>query len=217
VIGGLSFGNARNPAYSISPEDGARASVFVRRRFDVDPVFNDDTYSELQGVGAAYKSVDAFGFAHHVLAARASGIYRSGLGIGPTDVGGEGDFLPVRGFDDGDRLGFRAWSASLEYRLPVAMIGRGYRLWPVFLDRIAATAFVDAGNASCTESQRAVYTFCPGSEDRGDGMLLSAGAEVVSDVALLSFMPTWVTLGVAQPLAGPRNSPRVYFRFGRSF
>lgn len=217
VVAGLSFGSYRSPAYSISPEDGARASVFARRRFDVDPVFNDDTYSELQGLLAGYKSVDAFGFAHHAIAARASGIYRSGLGIGPTDVGGSGDFLPVRGFSDGDRIGFTAWSASLEYRIPIAMIGRGYRLWPVFVDRVAGSVFVDAGNAACTDAQESVYAFCPGNEVGDDEMLISAGAEVFSNVAILTFSPAWMRAGIARPLQGPRSKLRAYFSFGRSF
>jgi hypothetical protein len=214
VIGGFSFSKTRNPAYAISPEDGARASLFLRRRFDIDPVFNDDTYSELQAVTAAYKSIDAFGFAHHVLAARLSGIARThGGAVGPTDVGGTGDVLPVRGFDDGDRIGFRGWSASLEYRVPVALIGRGYRLWPVFVDRVAASAFIDAGNASCTTAQQALYAFCAEHNE----MLLSTGAEVVSDVALLSFIPVWMRAGIAKPIQGPRDSVRLYFTLGRSF
>jgi hypothetical protein len=218
IIGGIGFGNFRTPAYAISPEDGVRAAAFVRRRFDIDPVGEDDTYSELNGQAAAYRSINAFGFAHHVLAARASSVYRTGLGIGPTDVGGVGDFLPVRGFSDGDRIGFRAWSTSLEYRVPVAMIGRGIRLWPVFIDRVAASAFVDAGNASCSAEQSAIYpTICPGSPNRGEEMLLSAGVEVFSDVAILTFIPVWLRTGVAQPLQGPRSSTGLYFAFGRSF
>jgi hypothetical protein len=217
VIAGLSFGNARNPAYAISPEDGVQASLFARRRFDIDPVFNDDTYSELQGRGAAYKSIDGFGFAHHALAARASGVYRTGLGIGPTDIGGVDDFLPVRGFSSGDRIGFRAWSTSLEYRVPVAMIGRGLQLWPLFVDRVAASAFVDAGNTSCTETQRAIYDICPGNTPGDDEMLLSAGAEVMSNVAIGVFFPFWMRAGVAFPLQGPRDEPRFYLGLSRSF
>jgi hypothetical protein len=218
VVAGIGIGNYRTPAYAISPEDGIRAAFFARRRFDIDPVLEDDTYSELNGQVAAYRSINAFGFAHHVVAARASGIYRTGLGVGPTDAGGEGDFLPVRGFDDGDRIGWRAWSASLEYRVPIAMIGRGIRLWPVFVDRVAASAFIDAGNAACTAAQRSIYTFCPGgSPTSGDDVLLSAGAEIISDVAFLSFIPVWLRAGVAQPIQGPRSSARFYFTLGQSF
>jgi hypothetical protein len=217
VIAGVAFGNARVPAYAISPEDGVRVSLFGRRRFDIEPVFRDATYTELSGQTHVYQSINAFGFAHHVAAARVSGVHRSGLGVGPTDVGGEGDFLPVRGFEDGDRIGFDAWSASLEYRVPLAMVGRGVGLWPLFLDRLSASVFVDAGDASCTTDQATVFRACPGNEDRSQGVLVSAGAELLGNVAVLAFLPAWVRLGIAQPIQGPRSNPRVYFAIGQSF
>ncbi|HEY0809190.1 MAG TPA: hypothetical protein VGD49_03475, partial [Longimicrobiales bacterium] len=61
VIAGLGYTHTRNPAYSISREDGARGSVFVRRRFDLEPVFRDATYTEVNGALAGYKSIDASG------------------------------------------------------------------------------------------------------------------------------------------------------------
>lgn len=217
AVAGVAFGNARTPTYAISAEDGLRVSLAARRRFDTEPVFRDATYTELFGVAQGYRSISAFGFAHHVLAARVSGVQRTGLGIGPTDVGGTGDFLPVRGFEDGDRIGFSAWSASLEYRLPVAMIGRGVQLWPLFVDRMGASIFADAGNARCTAAQAALYLFCPGNEDRARQLLLSAGLEFYSDIAVLSFIPVWVRAGVAQPIQGPRDTPRFYVTLGQSF
>jgi hypothetical protein len=216
-IAGVGFTNARNPAYAISREDGVRASLFARRRFDIEPVFRDATYTELNLSSAGYKSIDASGFAHHVVAARFSGVYRTGLGIGPTDVGDVDNSLPVRGFEESDRIGFRAWSASAEYRLPIAMIGRGVRMWPLFIDRVAATAFIDAGNASCTDQQRAAVFVCPGNPERSDEMLLSIGAELTSNVAVLSFIPGWLRLGIAQPLQGPRDDTRIYLTVGPSF
>ncbi len=217
VIAGVAFGNARVPAYAISPEDGVRVSLTGRRRFDLEPVFRDATYTELSGVTNVYRSIDAFGFAHHVAAARVSAMHRGGLGVGPTDVGGEGDFLPVRGFSDGDRIGFSAWSAALEYRVPIAMIGRGLGLWPLFLDRLSASLFIDAGNAACTAEQSAVYLGCPGNEGRSNGVLVSAGGELLGNVAVLAFVPAWLRLGIAQPIQGPRTSARVYFAIGQSF
>jgi hypothetical protein len=217
VVGGIGFANARTPAYAISREDGLRASLFARRRFDIEPVFRDATYTEVSGATSAYKSINAFGFAHHVIAAQAKMIYRSGLGVGPTDVGGVENSLPVRGFDEIDRIGFRAWSAALEYRAPIAMIGRGIGMWPFYIDRVAATAFVDAGNASCTTAQRALYAVCAGNPERDDQMLLSAGVEVSSNVAILSFLPGWLRLGIAQPIRGPRTKPKVYVTFLPAF
>jgi hypothetical protein len=217
VIAGVGFINTRNPPYAISHEDGVRASLFARRRFDIEPVDRDATYTELSFATAGYKSFNASSFAHHVVAARLNGVYRTGLGIGPTDVGDVDNSLPVRGFDEHDRIGFRAWSASAEYRLPLALIGRGVNMWPLFLDRVSATAFVDAGNASCTDEQRAIYLQCPGSPDRDDEMLLSIGAELNANIAILSFLPSWWRLGVALPLQGPRDGAQIYLSVGPSF
>ena len=180
-------------------------------------MFRDATYTEVSGVLSGYSSVPAFGFAHHVVAGRVSALHRSGTGVGPTDVGGPGDFLPVRGFEDGDRIGFNAWSASLEYRLPIAMVGRGVGVLPLFVDRIAGSVFLDAGNASCNDTQSAVFSACPGNDDRGSDMLLSAGVELLGNLAVLSFVPAWMRVGVAVPLRGPRSGLRAYVGLGQGF
>ena len=218
VVGGVSFGNSRLPALAISREDGVRLNAFVRRRFDADPsqVF-DASYSEYQGAASAYKSIGAFGFAHHVLAARASALVRTGTGAGPTNVGSVVDYLPVRGFGKNARIGFAGWSASAEYRVPIALVGRGYQLRPIFLDRVAGSLFVDAGNASCTAGQKQTYDSCAGAAGMPRELLLSAGLEVNATVALLSFMPFWARGGVAFPLQGGRHRPQVYMTLGPAF
>src|SRR5207253_7966079 len=115
--------------YAISSEDGVRGSVFARHRFD--------WYSEINARTSAYKSIDAFGFAHHVIALRANGIARTGASPFVTEVGGEAEFLPVRGFSSGTLFGRSAWSATAEYRIPLALIGRGSKMRPLFLDRVS--------------------------------------------------------------------------------
>jgi hemolysin activation/secretion protein len=122
--------------------------------------------------------------------------------------------LPVRGFESGDRTGTRAWTASLEYRLPLALVGRGVQLWPLFLDRSYVSSFLDAGNATCTPDQTQRTPVCA---SRNGTTLMSVGVEVGVDVALLSFSNTRLRIGVGQPLAGPRNSPRAYLTFGPAF
>ena len=190
VTAGLSFANARRPAYSISAEDGIRTNIFARRRFE--------SYSQVDAIAAGYKSISASGYAHHVLAARGSYTFLNGGRR--TDVGGITNFLPVRGFDESDRIGSRGWSTSLEYRLPLWMIGRGIGMFPMFVDRTAASLFVDAGNASGY-----------------DETLLSAGIEVGANVAILSFIPTWYRAGAAKPLHGPGNKWQFYLALGPSF
>ena len=213
VTGGISFANYRNPAYAISPEDGVRISLFGRRRFEIDPLAaSDASYSELAGSAWAYKSLDLFGFAHHVIALRGSGVTRTRIGPGPTDVGGVNEFLPVRGFESGVRTGFQAWSATAEWRLPLALVGRGYHLRPLFLDRLSAAAFVDAGNASCNAEQRAVYSLsCPGSPDRPTTTLVSAGAEVRAQVSILTFFEFPLRVGVAYPIRGEHEKTAEFY------
>jgi hemolysin activation/secretion protein len=124
----------------------------------------------------------------------------------------------VRGFRDNERTGFTGWVASAEYRLPIVMIGRGWHVHPLFLDRVSANAFVDAGNASCTTEQRALYISCPGTANspRTD-MLLSAGFEVSANAAAFTFYPAWVRLGVGWPLQGAKPEARGYVAIGQSF
>ena len=214
---GAGFSNTRSPQYAISREDGVRASVGVRRRFDVDPSqFNDASYSEYAAAASGYKSVDAFGFAHQVMALRASALLRTGTGVGPTDVGGTGGLLPVRGYDGPERIGYRAWTASAEYRVPVALVGRGHQLWPFFLDRFAIAGFFDAGNASCTAEQRAIYLSCPGNTYRATQILASAGVELNAAVAVLQFFPAWVRIGVAQQFSDAKK-PQLYITLSPAF
>jgi hypothetical protein len=217
VLAGFGFANTRTPALSISPEDGVRGSVFVRRRFEVDPAATDRSYTELSGSGAAYKSTGGARFAHEVLVVRASALHRTDLGRGPTDMGGVIDFLPVRGFSKRARVGFSAWTASLEYRMPLALIARGYRLRPLFVDRISASFFADGGNAACNREQRAIYLSCPGVESSPTEPLISAGFELSANVGVLAFAPAWLRSGIGLPLRGGERDAKIYLTFAPSF
>lgn len=212
VIAGVSYANAIVPALAISPEDGIRASVFARRRRELDALPGSDaSYSEVRGYGSVYKGISAFGFAHHAFAVRGSGLVRTKIGPGPTDVGGVLEFLPVRGFSSGRRIGFRAWSASAEYRLPLALVGRGYRVRPLFLDRLWAAAFFDAGNASCNAAQKATYLVCAGNAARPAATLMSAGFEVRARASVLTFIGLPFRVGVAYPIRGEGSKTAEYF------
>jgi hypothetical protein len=54
-------------------------------------------------------------------------------------------------------------------------------------------------------------------DDRVSGPLLSAGAELVADLAIGSWVGARVRFGIAQPLRGPGSSPRLWVRFGSAF
>ena len=233
------FSNARFHSFSISAEDGVAASAVARQRWDLDPVVTDSFsfdagYREAFGNAAAYRGVDLGAFARHVVAARVSGLWRDGPGAGLSSIGGAsglsettifGDIggvpllLPVRGFRSGVRRGNRAWTASLEARAPVALVQRGYRLLPFFLDRVAASAFVDAGNAWCDDPARS--RACLGQPGDAPGEtptpIVGAGAELAADATLFYRASLFARLGVGMPVVGPGGSPVLYFRLGRAF
>ncbi|MGH7555279.1 MAG: hypothetical protein ACREMQ_19930, partial [Longimicrobiales bacterium] len=166
IIGRVGYSNYVVPAYAISREDGISLSLGGRLRRDDHPADERDRgFNEVTGFAAAYKSLPLPGFAHHVLAVRGSGLARSGDGASTSRIGGtsggvfsafgvgiagEALLLPVRGFERGVRLGTTAWTASAEYRIPLALIGRRPTLSPLFIDRLSASLFVDAGDAWCT-------------------------------------------------------------------
>jgi hypothetical protein len=190
IRGGIGFANTRRPQYAISAEDGVRASVFARSRFD--------WYSEINARTAAYKSIDAFGFAHHVVALRANGIARSNGAPFVTEVGGETDFLPVRGFASGTLYGKSAWSATAEYRIPLALVGRGSKVRPLFLDRVSGAFFYDIGGTD-------------------KATISSVGAEVTAITQILTFNATLpIRVGVAYSLRGEVNR-RAYVAAGQNF
>lgn len=231
MFGGIArvgYATYRTPRYAISREDGVLLQVGGRVRVEPDTAAADFGYRELSTYNTAYKSLFLAGFAHHVLAARFSAIVREGTQPPLTRVGGVpgggydfglavvgegGAPLPVRGYGSQERRGRRAWSASLEYRAPVALIGRGVRLWPLFVDRVYATAFADAGDAMCEAIDRTRTTRCaaPGADP-----LVSAGIEFGADVGLFSFFTTRLRLGVAQPFTGA-GSTQFYVTFGPAF
>jgi hypothetical protein len=231
------FANYRLNAFSISREDGISVAIGARRRWDLDPFATADgttidrSRDDLTAAAAGYRAFRGFGFANHVLALRASARMRTGPGAEPFGIGGaSGDsqdgvvtriggphrFLPVRGFEADDRWGTRGWSASLEYRFPLALVDRGHRLWPVYLDRLSGALFVDAGHAWCTARERRPDLFgaCPAA---GETPLVAAGAELALDFAVFFSVPLRLRAGVGVPIEGPRSDPAFHIRIGPSF
>jgi hypothetical protein len=182
---------------------------------------------QLIGVTSLYKALDLPGFAHHVLAVRVAGGYASGAAPGEFDVGGTSgapativpgvslggrETFGVRGFPPSARFGRRALTGSFEYRAPLARIGRGIGLWPVFLDRSSISVFADAGAADDAP---------PSAPLPNDAWLASVGAELVLDTALQYDAPYRFRLGVAAPVVDhavvPTRPVSVYVSLGTSF
>jgi hypothetical protein len=230
---------ATRPRFGFSREDGVSLQVAGRHRMDRNPVrasidgesvVIDRSYTELTTWNAGYLALPLPGFARHVLAARASGLARTGPGASTTSIGGtstqpvwlpglgqdlagSGRLLPVRGFDAGVRRGTYAWTASAEYRFPVALVTRPLPLLPLFLDRVSGAAFADAGHAWCRPAAHPMEC----STSATDPPLVSAGAELTT---LLGIYEATLPLrfGIALPLQGPtRSAARFHIVAGASF
>src|SRR5207245_2606018 len=118
------------------------------------------------------------------------------LGFGAT-AGGARDF-PVRGYPVGVLFGQRAATASVEYRLPLALVGQAVGHLPFGVDRLWLSVFGDVGDA-----------WEPGAAARLH-RLRSAGVEFVADLTVSYDLPLGLRLGLAQPLADlPARSPGV--------
>jgi hypothetical protein len=215
-----------NPRFAISRENGVVLQLAGRQRWDrsvSDVVIDDDIvvfdagYRELTTWNAAYRALPLPGFARHVVAVRMSGLLRDGPGAGTSGIGGvsgaglavlglpwestgTGRLLPVRGYAAGARRGTRAWTASAEYRAPLLLLTRALRPFPIFLDRLAGSAFVDAGHAWCDPDAlaRLPAGACP-SVSAGDAPLVAAGAELLGMFSLWG-APVPVRAGFGVPL-----------------
>lgn len=231
---GLGWGNARSFPYSISAEDGLSIAAHARRWWEADGLTR--TFDQIQGRVAGYRGFPWWGFADHVLAGRVSALGRYGPGAVPTSIGGAGGspesllagaslggtslFLPVRGYEDGDRIGTRAWTASGEYRLPLHLVGWRGGILGFSITSLSGSLFADAGDAWCAEAIFSCRTK-PGAP------LLSAGAELSVDFGLLHSIPLRLRGGLAVPFTDvapedgraatdPRNW-RFHLVFGPSF
>jgi len=203
----LGFSSARRYPRSVGPEKGLLALIGFSHARPADDLecWRVTGEAELR----AYASFPVLGHANHGLAGRvavgasdASDGYQRGaeilelggvpgraldLGMGLT-LGG-GSRYHLRGFTEEIQIGDRIAAASLEYRFPLALIGRGHGLWPVVLDRISASVFLDAGSAWWN----------------GEAMhvLASAGGELSSDVGLGYHLSYRFRIGLARQVAVP--------------
>lgn len=231
-----SFGNARRYPFSISPEDGV--GLFVRGRVrrhlaladSLRGVPSDDrSFDDFVGRLTAYRSLGWPGFSNHVVGMRASGgvaggagadAYHfevggaSGVGV-PLQVGtlGESIFFPVRGYETARRFGRYAWSATAEYRFPILMVARGWGLFPLHLDWLTGSLFVDGGNAWGPE----LVGFEAGRYNNPlRDPLVSVGGEVTARILPFWFAGMDLRLGVGVPLV-EGDGARLYLRLGPSF
>lgn len=237
VSGGVS--TLSGAPLSLGVQDGISLSGFIEgSRFTRALEERESATGYGRGIGraSAFRSIEAPGFARHVAALRlsagaASGSGRPSFGVGGASDGtsalsgldllGGGLTFPVRGFTEAAQFGDRAFSASAEYRIPIALIERGIRVAPVFLDRIWGDLFVDAGAAWCATDCERRFEAAP----LEPHPLISAGAELIVELNFGFGADLPLRFGLAAPLTpetgsgtpGHRPAPSAYLRLGRSF
>ena len=109
----------------------------------------------------------------------------------------------VRGYREGVQFGDRVASGSIEYRFPLALVGRGYGLWPVLLDKLSASVFLDAGSAWF---------------DSGDiDVIASTGTELSIDLGFNYSVVYRFRLGFALPFDKDLGDPTLYVATGVAF
>ena len=205
----VSATNARSHAFQMGRATGTSFSVRVRRRHDLSRSSSDRSADDIRGTVRTYVRLPHWfpgrRFATPVLALRASAGASRGPGSDNSyfDIGGaESITFPVRGYETSTRSGQHAWSASLEYRAPLALENRGLRAWPIHYNRIFWTFFADAANTY-------------GHDTSLSRPLLSAGTEIIIDYYVL-YSAIRYRLGVAYRFTDPEGVG-YYVRLGTSF
>ena len=232
VEGVVGFSTMQRPGLSVSVEDGIAGSLTQRARFGVGVQF-EDVHETIAALSAA-KSIPLPGYAKHVVAVRAAYGTTGHATTNAFSVGGVSgatlEVLPgvtygdsrrtffLRGFEGGAQLGVRAATASVEYRAPLFIVGRGISFLPLFFQKSSITAFADGGAAWCSFPVQ--NSFICGGPVRPRTLMASVGGELALDTALQYDVLYRFRLGIARPVAGEEFAQRattVYFSLGSSF
>ncbi|MHB8838631.1 MAG: hypothetical protein ACYC7F_06720 [Gemmatimonadaceae bacterium] len=234
---GAAWANTRSPIVAFGPEDGVALTVNGRWRHRTDDAAATRSAAYV-GTAAVYKSLGFLpGAWHHVIALRgavgttddktnteleAGGVSGSSAEVAPGVVVGDVQrTFFVRGFAPGAQFGIRAVGGSAEWRAPLALSNWGAGFIPFFAQRVALTAFADAGAAWCPAGSRAGTIGCPHGETPRAWMG-SVGGELTLDAAVLNYdVPYRLRVGFAKPVQGRAyaDSPNgsAYFSLGLSF
>jgi hypothetical protein len=199
------------PVFAISAQEGWRASATVRPRLRLDSLGGGHTEAQLHA--AAYLPFNIVGFARQVLALDAAvgalagsdavffgagGVSGGAVPLLPgIAIGSSPRSFPVRGFAPNFGVGRFAFAASLEDRLPLALVGRGLGLVPGALDRLSLSLFVDVARTWSPPAWTTRFRGLPASQT-----LASVGAEAVADLGVLYDFPVRLRAGIAQRVRG---------------
>jgi hypothetical protein len=198
-------------AYALSPTDERRPLSAVQltadaREYVVMPWARNHVLAMRGGVGFA-AGADSY-----------LGLYQLGgsFGDGAFYVTPESSLM-LRGYDIGAAVGDLYWLASAEYRLPLYRIDHGVGTLPAFARALAASAFIDAGQAYASPERARDLLVEP---------LVGVGAELSLSAVLWYGVGFRGRVGFATGLTGPGyrlTGPRgpdprlVYARVGGTF
>ena len=218
LVGGsasLSFGSTVAAPLAVSPQDGIVAALLYRRREEQGTA---RWLNEVRGRMGLYARIGPrIGFAYPVLALRvAAGAFDGpipdrlsvgGVSSGTMELGlgqtvGTARTFPVRGYRAGALRGRRAATVTVEYRVPLVLLGRSLGHLPLGADKLAFAVFGDVGDAWDTGEPARLHR------------LRSAGIELIGDLTVSYDLPLRVRVGVAQPASG---HPRLYAALAADF
>ncbi|HET6147693.1 MAG TPA: hypothetical protein VFH68_09180 [Polyangia bacterium] len=94
----------------------------------------------------------------------------------------------LRGYPPGSIFGDQFHLLSTEYRLPLAIIEKGYQTFPLYMRRISGAVFTDIGNAFQGDFH-------------ASDLKVGVGAEVRADINFVYYLPSQIQLGVAKGLS----------------
>jgi dipeptidyl aminopeptidase/acylaminoacyl peptidase len=212
---GWIFSNAKSFGYSVSAEQGLHAGVtseLTRRALGAD----GDAGSFTADVRGYVRVVPR----HGVLAARLAGasswgdepvrrlFSAGGSGPRPAGFGFNSDAIGLmRGFAEGDVVGYHATVVNVDYRVPLLQVQRGAGTLPLFMRQLHGAFFADIGTAWDTRFRR--------SELRR-----SFGAEIAADWIIGGALPITSAGGAAwrhDPLDPDHRGWALFGRIGRAF
>lgn len=199
----LSYTNAQRYGFSISPTDGRSVSISYKKESEKlgSPLENDEVVVD-------WREYIELPFRNQVLGLRLSGgaskrLISVGGEIGTEDIVIGGPVFPLRGYPGWYFEGEKAMVASVEYRFPIKNIERGWRVFPLFFDRLHGAIFADCGSVWNPTTKWKSFR-------------LGAGTELRLDTHGLYFLPRIHRLGVAYGF-DEGGETCIYFGSGLSF
>jgi hypothetical protein len=217
LVGGglaLSFRHTSAGVRSISAQDGVRMSVSVDY---LKAPSSDRWRSGWEAASSAYRSFPSWTTAGRpLLAATVRVAEQRGPAASRLTAGGIGTVLEegstnfeVRGYPAGFVAASALWSARTELRVPIKRVSRGTGAVPLYLRGLSGSVFIDGVGAASRVDLL------------GRPQLLSAGAEVSTDITVFSFPLLRLRTGVGVPLKSldsvTRGDALVYVTAGTSF